>query len=530
MGVKQNPRSRSDVSGGPEQAPTAPPTSQSAGIPPNVDIRYLLNTPMRVSGLSTEATTYLDTIKKLTSESGLKFSIQRGDKFEMVLVSNADQEAICLVFYETYTGSAYEPPCLRRPEILQIARDAGTPGVTLSVVVTPDMYTRPQQMAMYLANCLISSKSPELQQLHANMFTSQNRLVIDGRMEEAMQFIRTYSPHTVPARADVAFTVKVTMPSDRDKVIGMRNFQQNEIMEEPVMAVTGYTEHIRVPAQARPGQPAPTAEFQILPIVIITDVVSIWPVRNILSIPIAVGADDYIHRRRWLSPYGFSDAEPNLGNVVSDEKGNPWFVRDQKGLIDLLNTFYMSPFFGFSIEDGRARIPGLESIGDPSGIHQFLESISTFTGSSFADVRQTTATAWPIYTGVCRMEGQMVDTRKIDYFRLTQMKADRQLTQNFLMAYTDPNRRIQDIVSVLNPPDLKVLYNGNIVIFDGGFINRVLLAMNNSRLPLEYKQQVTQIDVGIQSLAMSNANQFGGVGLGVGTSLGGVWTGSYLYR
>jgi hypothetical protein len=475
------------------------------------------------SGLGLDAEEYIRALHMqcIDKEPKLKSMSIRTTNYEALVVHNTDtKKAIALLFGETYESFSDVPITYllgdQNETGLLSQMKAHVPGFSLvhAVVVSPEDYIRTKQMASYLTNTLVQREKAE--ELGVEAFRAAN-LVVDTNIDRVRQFFDKTSPHSLPARCDIGFVLALQTPYTQNRHMAP------EMQERPFLAVGGFVEVVRVPAaMASQGNPAyygVTAqnEFVYKPVVRITELQTQIYSTFVLPLAIAIMADAFIGKFRWMTAFGFGEGKPNLGNVLIDQgkgKASTYFVTQQAEQSELLQKYYrLPPDLAIDVLEGRATHPAVNNLVRSEAFPAIANKISSLTGGAQI-FQNVTKASWPISEGSVVWANKKTDSRQVDYFNMACNSKD---ASPFMPLLDKSTERVANVRNILG--SMEVTYGGYECVLHPEFVNTVIAAMGN--LNLNYKQPGPEIDVGTKNLvadgeinAFLRQQSYGGGGQG----------------
>lgn len=466
------------------------------------------------SVLTAEAKEYRDTLVDWidgNEKSDLKARAVQVHPLEGLTVYNPaspKKEAIILIFEEAFSSQQdIVPPTAYQQQLVNEEKNNDTEPVNpiTCVVVSRDDYSKISQMYSYLTNALELRQELDVIQ---NQAFSGAELEIDTDINNVRQFIQQHSPHSVLPRTDFGALVSVPEPSEQPQ-----NVPQQEPRRLGLLAIAGYTEFIQVPAaQVDPQAAAQGQPVKYLPLTRITEICTPIPVCNMLGLALPLAAEVFIRQRRWLTAFGYSENERNLGNLIEDrESGKMWQCQNQYERDELLGTYMVTPpFLGVDIMDGRARIPGIETIWQTQG-NSLGDKVSTNLKKFFGINEDVwidsfdgglSTTGWNEFGGTVDVQGQKLDLREIDYMNLAKEMKDPTTLAPFLQKHADPSIRVREIQKIF--PDVDVQYTGVNAVIHGHAIRDMTGYMNQSgHIRVKYLQPVPEMAQDIAMLAQN---------------------------
>lgn len=474
---------------------TAMGTEENNGtrMPSILELLAMTNTSSR---LGEDAVKYIEAIDKEIADAKLpivNYPVSTDTIEARVYVDTANKAAILLSFAESYNQTTLDnvPPADRARDIIETfhVHHADITNILEHVVVSKHDYTKAGVMASFIMNAFatFAGKTSKLSIQNLN----QQKLSVITNIDEVRNFVRTNSPHSIPARDDIGCLICVDVPTKNNNQYG-----QQEFVQKPFMAITGYTRFMT---------PEESGINKFVPIVLITDIVSSIPNKALLSLALPIAADAMIMQGLWARPYStFAKDKPNIGSLYSDSKtGKPYFIPSVEEFHAFVRDRLTNPFLGLDISEGRARMVGIDQfVYDRTSA---VADIQNFLGCQFNLETDPSICTMRSYTGTMSVNGVMKDTRVIDYLALAPAVPDCRHVQHFLRQPMQPGKRIEDIRKIY-PEGVENLYDTTTLVLSSAIINQMAQAIN-AAIRLTYDTP-TSADYNINVLLTSNGNSF----------------------
>lgn len=457
------------------------------------------------SGLGMDAEEYIRAlqIQCIDKTPELSYVNIRTTTYEaMVVYNKSTKEAIALMFGETYESFSDIPVTRHLADnsetglINQInTHIEGGARLIHAVVVEPSDYPRTKQMASYLTNVLV--QRGEAEKLGAAQFAAAN-LVVDCNIDRVRQFFDKTSPHSLAARCDIGFVLALQTPQS------FTNTHNPEMHEQPFLAVGGFVEVIRVPAsyanQHNNGYLGGVNQndFVYKPIIRITELQTQLYSTFVFPLAVAIMADAFIGKYRWMSAFGFGEGKPNLGNVLLDEKTkgktSTFFVQQQAEQAEVLQKYYkLPPDIAVDVLEGRATHPAVNTLVNRPQHGRIIEKIAAMLGKQVYST--LTRANWPIVEGSVVWANKKTDSRQVDYFNMACNTKDASPFMTLMDKSMQPLDRVNNVRTVLG--SMEVIYSGHEVVLHPEFVNSII---NGMTLNLTYKQPGPLVDHGTRHL------------------------------
>ncbi len=478
-----------------------------------------LETP---SHLDASGTKYLEDITTTFDKHGFGVNMHRvnGSNYEASVIAKGNI-GIALIFAKSYQNTNNLAVAAMRKDI-ETRMNLIDASVVIDQVIVVDerMYGRAEKMASFVKNEINSTLVPELNAVTAQSFSGGD-FIASRDMSAVRQFIEARSPHSTPARDDIGVILYATRQKQNPG-----GFGRPEIEKIPVLAVTGYTTFYMAPNFSMNGMSPTFGATKFIPMTVITDVVSDLKNPSMLATGLALAIDGFVHRNGWMDQFtSFSKSSPNVGRLIRDDKGQPWFAKDIQSRNEFFQNYLtsMSPLLAIDIQEGRARIGALKNLIFNPG--EFCHSINSFTlGRGAVD-----ASGNPInpfiqcfrsFDGtVIKSNQEVVDSRCIDYLSLSVDIPQIDTLAPFLQCPMDIRQNIENIRKHY-PSGTEALYVTYRAVIAPNFIVNVSNDLRQSlKLSYDYANDNQVYDmVGlVQNYSFTN---FGGLASGGGYNQG----------
>lgn len=422
------PVSSKETKGG---APARAPESTQMVAP---NIRDVWQQFHRGSQLSQAAYDYVeeivDTLGKKKDLSVSHHFITGQDMDAVVFTSSDRQNSLVIMFAETYKNTTADRPAADAflAESQKHIND-GSRLIDLVVVVKED-YALAKKMANHIERTMLAMTTGIVDDISLASFEG-NYFRVNQNVLVGKELIDSLNPQASRPRTDI--TAVLEMADGRTNANGEKTWL-------PMLAVGGYTKFVDQGGQQF-GMRAPGAK--ILPIVTITGVYSNIPSDSLLSMALPMAVVAFIMREGYLQPFTrFGKDEVNLGNLILGEDDKPVNLESPAQLAGFCRDILAAPALAIDITNGRARIPGLESIHyDPDRMHT---RIAQFLGldPNAAEVKNILFNEYQEFIGLTS-DGQ--DSRYVDHLNLVAQKVDYRKCRDMLYIPSDPKARGQQI-------------------------------------------------------------------------------------
>lgn len=409
-----------------------------------IDLLSNLDTP---SHLDAAGQAYIETIKTDLDKSGMGCNFHRitGSNYEACVIEKSNI-GIALVFAKSYQNTNDLPPAAVRMDIsqkLQLINAAVR--IDQCIVVTEADYARAEKMASFIKNELNCQLNPNFVDITVNAFRG-GQFVASMDMNAVKNYIEPRSPHAVPARADVG--IVLYSQTQKSQVPGLGG--RPEVERHGVLAVTGYTTFYMAPQVNMIGMTPSFGSVKYLPMFVITDIVSDLKSPAIVAAAISLAIEGFIVKQGWVSQFNnFAKNSPNVGRLIKDEQGNPWFAKDMAQRNEFFQNYLttMQPMLAVDVQEGRAHIGCLNDfIGNPDNFTAMIKSFVN-GGPDFAEkVGKPFVSCYRNFDGIVTKPDQtVVDSRSIDFLSLACDITDTNQLAGFLQMPQDSRLTLNNI-------------------------------------------------------------------------------------
>jgi len=305
------------------------------------------------------------------------------------------------------------------------------------IMITPQDYICVKQMASRLVSSIrfLMTDSASI----ANMSKFQFRLVTN--QNATMSRIKQLSPHGVLPYMQYAVSLEVATEDRNTQTFnGFRH--QDEIDWRPVFTLGGYTEFI-YDRDARSDYPP------FIPVVTISECAIRYSPITMLPMIIYAAYDGFIRSGLYLDPFkNVGERGANIGELVMHNNVS-CRINDSYEMDTFINKYVGKPLLAVDITEGRINYHGFNLMCHQDSTKFLSDCIIRSTGGNI-----NAANNFPesfvkgrseMYTGVVNLNGDLVDTRSIDYFTVVNSKNDEQLVRRFLNYNSRPEDRMQAI-------------------------------------------------------------------------------------
>ena len=313
-----------------------------ADAPVAIKLTEMFSRASSQGGWTGDAAEYLQSIRKILEDSSMptKATMQYISD-EAVAFSTADKNSVVLV----RENDVINIQALVADAKFYNAKDAfynAFPNNKLSNIVSCNrfMFNRPNQMAAYITQSLVSPKDETIQNFSIDSFGDRYQITIDTEMSNVRQFFDIHSPNPTIS-GDFGFIASLVDKADQK----YNNFQSSTAM----FGVTGYVEFIRHEG---------TGTFT--PMVHVTDILSVLASPKILALALPLIGEIFIGRHLWRQPFtSIGKSEINIGNLIVDAvNSKPYEVKSEVDFRKMFREYIGAPILCVDVRAGHAGIPG----------------------------------------------------------------------------------------------------------------------------------------------------------------------------
>jgi len=307
------------------------------------------------------------------------------------------------------------------------------------IMITPYDYPCVKQMASKLVNSIRFSMTDSASL--SNMSKFQFRLVTN--QNSTLSRIKQLSPHGVLPYMQYAISLEVAK-EDQNSLRNNMFRSQEDIEWQSVFTLGGYTEFL-YDRGARSDHPP------FIPIVTISECAIRYSPVTMLPMIIYAAYDGFIRSGMYLEPFrNMGDRGANIGELVM-QNNMSCRINDPAEMEAFINKYVDKPMLAIDLTEGRMNYHGFNMMCNAEN-NEFLTNL--IANSVHPDERNRVLASIPrnmvseraeMYTGVVNLNGDIVDTRSIDYFSVVNSKNDDQLINRFLELNMRPDSRMQAI-------------------------------------------------------------------------------------
>lgn len=358
------------------------------------------------------------------------------------------------------------------------------------MVVDPDSYKNIEGIYLHIFNSFVyTSKDAirlDLTNVSANHEFRNKTFLIDTNIHNVNAALNEMGQTTaVRPRIDYGFVIKTIED-------GRNAYGQNDVYDtaETFVVIGGYTDFVR--------KDAPGGGANIVPIVTITTIESIYQNRELLAMYLPIAVQELLMNQLWLQPYmKFGANDTSLAFLVDD----PTFkITSPVELNHVVQNILTEPELAIDVSVGRPMFPGIvDLVFDEVALYNELARFVGFQPAQNAGLCKQRITE---YSGVFKTQGQEpMDLKCVDFLAVAPEIMNEQV-KSLIIRHTDPNERIRIIRSIYGDDAVDVMYNSYSCILDHNVINN----LSGIVLP----------QLNIKSTGNNKMNQIGFAQLGVG--------------
>ncbi len=367
------------------------------------------------------------------------------------------------------------------------------------VVITPEDYHKVEIMANYIINSFIAVLDQEIGTINCQMFKDYT-IQTSSSADQYDRFVRMYSPHGVPARADMKLTIYGVKNGSMSQ--NSKNFWNESDQDRiDIASVGAYVTFSTVDGMNN----------KFIPEIHISEIISNIPIRNLISFILGVASSVFMDTGYWKNIFhDLGPNQPNIGNLfLNVTDGSVYRATNLTDVETILNTQLNQPIIIVDIPDGRARIIGLEQYAtNPGPGNTAIASANAFFNANQAgnhvisSANQTHTPSYYQYDGYIRKGGENIDSRWIDYLNMMIHHSATPAKCHLLLSHcinpVDHVKRLREFGE-----DLTLLYMTTYSIINPVFLRDVQNAItSNMRI------NITNVQAGfISSANFLNASQ-----------------------
>lgn len=446
------------------------------------------------TALSIDGENYINELRK-----GLKDNGFRVERFEgnpgCFIVSHPDFCVIFpIIFQETLprpngTFKPYTEAMARIFNGIQEEHKDGT-DIISPVLITPNDYPRVKSMATSIEFAIRTTLSPEatinaLRSCRFRVVTDQNR---------TQSNLRHMYPGGVIPYHQYAVSVEVADPSvsgyDR------RYYRDEEVEFIPLFTLGGYTEFLKNDRSFGYGGSFRGQTFT--PLINVSVCAIRYMSIALLPLAIRVAYNTFLGTDMWLSPFRhFNNSGYNLGNLALDENGKPCVLNDSREFDEFVDVALTKPILCLEITGGLPGYPAFSMMTYTGGTEKLKKQLAAAAGVSNDSLKDFPASLIAGYldyaSGVTNFDGQVVDTRTIDYFKIC--KTSNAMVPGKLDRFLHYSSNIEDRIDAIADSGFNNSIDGRSGVQSLYTTQKFVLAPDAVRAFLEYTKSLSFPDM-----------------------------------
>lgn len=473
--------------------PVSENSHSRAKTSPDVDASLFFTGVVRASedvSLSVEGEEYLNQVKKIINDVDNKFRVTRLNNTGSYIVTHDNNNlAVPFVFQETLSrpNRPFYPYSESLKRVLEnaVAFVEGKKDVVTPIMITPQDYPKAKAMALSIV-FMIKDTFNNAATVNA-LERCKFRIITD--QARAINNLKQVYPNGVIPYTQYAISVEIAKNDNRNSCFN-REEDENWV---PLFTIGGYTEFIK--NRSHYGEP-----ITFTPLVNISSVAIRYTSIALLPTIIRVAYDSFIRNKMYLAPFRhFDNNEYNLGNLALSEDPNTSLIKNSQEFDEFVHRILYNPVLCVEFTQGEFVYPGLSLIIDPDRVMVLKQILTNSFTNEYANAisgipNNMIASGIGYYTGYAKYDGNIVDTRNIDYFKICRGNVNnRGLLDAFLGYSSRPEDRIKAIVdagfdSIIDGQDcVQSLYTTVKYILDGQSVQAFLnLTRGLSFFGMEY--------------------------------------------
>ena len=403
-------------------------------LPQFVNVLSKLETQISLTEKGRE---YHETLRRaLEDKSWGKLSIKTirlTDPAESYLFyDSAASLGIIVVYLESQFESDHEDSLVRlygkaRNTVFSMFEGKANPINILNVIgIAPEDYDKIGAMIADVKNTFISEYDTSFHDLSVNSIKDMN-FSINPNLEKVKSFIRNISPHGIPAAMEYGFTVDIMMPKQNNQYFVTGFNQKRDYETKTIAAIVAKTNFLcnapgGVPGSFNPMGGMGYGNMQcFLPVITITDIVSSIKSPELLPLYLTLAQQAFISTGFWKEPFknfGVKGAT-NIGNLLENQQTHQLLEMSSSADVEaFIATYCRTPIMALAVTEGRSRILGMEWMSDAKLANNAIDIFNNFTDSGSLITQDPVVMRYAEYTGTCSINGEMVDSRYVDYLHI----------------------------------------------------------------------------------------------------------------
>ena len=361
--------------------------------------------------LSIEGTEFLKVLTDELAKAGIKREVLPRTNCHLF---HDDTTAIGIIFEEHLSVQRNMEPQARYTH--QAYKEAGERfgqyGTINVVLCSPTDYARVEKWIVYIKQCLRFGLAGSLSFDIDNIASSglfrvvTNKHVVDS-------IVNDMCPHGVLPYYQYGLVLEMyeekEAPRDR-----FDTRVQNDANWTPILCVPGYTTFLT-------KNEFGGGDMKFVPQIHIAEPLCVLPHVKMLPLAMALAVQHFLSNGMWKDYFNqYDNKSPNIAQLwIDDVTGEPAFVNNVREREQFINARCETPNIVLDITNGRATIPGLNLLSTGEWQQFFVEQFAQFfKNAQFRDFHRIINAPYLEYTGVVKYDGQSIDSRSFDYFKI----------------------------------------------------------------------------------------------------------------
>ena len=403
-------------------------------LPNFVNVLSKLETQMSLTEKGRE---YHETLRKaLEDKSWGTFAIKTirlTDPSESYLFYDASKRiGVIVVYLETQYNTDHDDSLVRlygkaRTTVSGMFNADKQISVMNVIGIYPEDYDKIGAMIADVKNTFISESDSEFQDLTVSDIKDMN-FSINPNLEKVKSFIRNISPHGIMPAMDFGFTIDIMMPKQQNQYFVTGFNQKAQYETKTIAAIVAKTNFLCNAPGGMPGGFNPMggmgygANMQyFLPVITITDIISAIKSPELLPLFLTLAQQTFIATGLWKEPFknfGVKGAI-NIGNLLENQQTHQLLEMSSSPDVEaFIATYCRPPIMALAVTEGRSRILGMEWLSDKQLCQGAIDAFNNFLDAGSQITIDPVVMRYAEYTGTCSINGEMVDSRYVDYLHI----------------------------------------------------------------------------------------------------------------
>lgn len=372
--------------------------------------------------------------------------------------------------------------------------------------VTSHDYAFPEKLFDAVRSIMETLRSPiTLGSMGAQDYRYNNNF---SRVKDVLDAL---SPSGIPEHVQFGSCLEMCTTQILDKS-GFRSFENRKRDDEqswvPIISVGAYTDFVENMTYTDAGR-----NFTPLVHVSANNTTIKSPVLTLVMLCMAY--QNFIVNGMWSSHFKVAlNQHPNIGSLVIDpETKSPVPITDYADQRKFIDRACGKPILVVDTIEGRLDSPGVNMLSNKKGNETLISLFSEFIGTSrpMSDIDRITRSVMEQYTGIIRTEGEYIDSRSVDYFKLIEKQLmDRDIRDTFLQYSVRPEARLA-MLARIGYGEVRSLYTNRICIIEPKALKYITDCVSGVFKPLSDAAKDSNWDVSnFASLGDEFANLFDG--------------------